>query len=183
MKINLFAFAILISIVISTVNAQENICPVLIGSEVPSLQLTDVDGAAQNLQEIIKKQPSVIIFYRGGWCPYCMKHLKDVEKSVTELSQLGYQVIAISSDKPNDAKKTKEKRSLSFTVLSDTSAVVMQAFGIAFDPESKKHPVLPVPSVFLIDKNGKIVFEHVDPKYSRRLDAEILVDIVRAYKK
>jgi hypothetical protein len=43
------------------------ICPILVGDSVPELTLTSIDGAAFNLNDAIKKKPTVLIFYRGGW--------------------------------------------------------------------------------------------------------------------
>lgn len=41
--------------------------PLLIGSEVPAVTLADLDGKPIELRELVALQPTVLIFYRGGW--------------------------------------------------------------------------------------------------------------------
>ena len=41
--------------------------PLLIGAEVPQAPLRDADGEAFDLLAEVKKKPTVLIFYRGGW--------------------------------------------------------------------------------------------------------------------
>ena len=45
----------------------ENVQPLLVGAEIPSVSLTLRDGSPCELAELIKTKPSIIIFYRGGW--------------------------------------------------------------------------------------------------------------------
>jgi hypothetical protein len=47
-------------------SAQE-IQPLLLGTEVPSVEVLSIDGAELNLRKAIGKKPAVVIFYRGGW--------------------------------------------------------------------------------------------------------------------
>ncbi len=41
--------------------------PLLIGSEVPAVTLRDLDGKPVELRKLVALQPTVLIFYRGGW--------------------------------------------------------------------------------------------------------------------
>ncbi len=41
--------------------------PLLVGSEVPSVDVLRPDGSSLDLREEAGKKPSVVIFYRGGW--------------------------------------------------------------------------------------------------------------------
>jgi len=45
----------------------EEIRPLLIGATVPELTLRSADGSGFDLGKAIKKQPTILIFYRGGW--------------------------------------------------------------------------------------------------------------------
>jgi hypothetical protein len=50
-----------------TASSPEQVHPLPIGAEVPELSLRDVDGAAVDLRAAVTEQPTVLIFYRGGW--------------------------------------------------------------------------------------------------------------------
>lgn len=41
--------------------------PLLIGSEVPPVHVTDLSGQRRPLRELIGTEPALLIFYRGGW--------------------------------------------------------------------------------------------------------------------
>ena len=88
----------------------EEICPILIGANVPELTLRTVDGKLFDLNEAIRNKPTVLIFYRGGWCPYCNTHLGQIATVETELLSMGYQVLAVSPDRPEELRKTVDGR-------------------------------------------------------------------------
>jgi len=121
-------------------------------------------------------------------------------QSVTdELTELGYKIIAISPDTPANLDSVSKVQSKGpYTLLSDSKMKAGGAFGVAFrvDDETivryhelgidleqasgEKHRVLPVPSIFLTDDKGKIVFQHVDPNYRVRLSPEVLLAAAKA---
>ena len=82
--------------------------PLLVGQSVPDVQLQTADGKAFNLKQELAEQPTVLIFYRGGWCPYCNLQLSQLQKIESQLQDLGYQIIAISPDRPEMLNKSKE---------------------------------------------------------------------------
>ena len=73
-----------------------------------------------------------MIVYRGGWCPYCNLHLAALRKVEQPLKEMGFQIIAISPDKPEELMKTDEKHTLGYTLLSDSSATAIKALGLLF---------------------------------------------------
>jgi hypothetical protein len=44
-----------------------DIRPLLIGTEVPDVPVLDLDGNEVSLAGLVREQPTVLIFYRGGW--------------------------------------------------------------------------------------------------------------------
>ena len=48
-------------------DSPQTIRPLLIGASLPDLTLADVRGNAVDLNVVLAKQPSIIMFYRGGW--------------------------------------------------------------------------------------------------------------------
>jgi hypothetical protein len=41
---------------------------------------------------------------------------------------------------------------------------------------------LPVPSVFVVNTNGDILFEYVSPDFKHRITAELLVSVLKTLK-
>ena len=146
------------------------------------------------LHAIIAGKPTVLIFYRGSWCPYCNAHLSDLVTVEDELRSLGYQIVAISPDRPEELNPMMTADHLNYRLFSDPQAEAMKKFGVAYRLDDttvtnykqkynvdlerssgQTHHILPVPAVFILDRTGKIVFVHADPDYTARMKgAEVL---------
>ena len=179
----------------------EEVNPVLISSTIPDVSVKNTDGENLNLRDIVKDQPTIFVFYRGGWCPYCNRHLADLKKIEDDLAKEGYKVYAISADRPELLKQTMDKNELTYTLLSDAPMTAGKAFGIAFkmDDETVEryksydidiekdsgydHHLLPAPAVFLVDQKGIIKFSYVNPNYKERIDGGILLAAAKAFSK
>jgi len=140
-------FLILLGILTSITTFAQNelpktateIFPLLIGEKIPNLTLKSVDDLDVNLVELIGNKKTVLVFYRGGWCPYCNTHLSALGEAEKELLDMGYQIIAISPDSPKKLKVSDDKNKLNYLLLSDSKGELCKAMGIAFQaPENYK---------------------------------------------
>jgi peroxiredoxin len=170
--------------------------PLGAGGAVPEANLKGPDGSRVSLQKETGGKPTILIFYRGGWCPYCSAHLGELQKAEKELVGLGYQILAISADRPSALRTTSEKLTLSYQLLSDEDMEASAAFGLAFRvgdetlARYKEYGIeltakqgerywLPVPAVYVVDRKGTIRFAHADPNYRERLPAAELLSTAR----
>lgn len=172
-----------------------------IGAVAPDFILPDAQGKPVRLQALLKNGPVVVVFYRGGWCPFCNIHLKGFQRSLPRIKRLGGQVVAISPQLPDNSLSTQEKDQLEYPVLSDVGNMVAHKFGMAFrlsNPllkvfeEFENHLVdsngkdgefeLPVPATFLLDAKGVVRLSHVDVDYTRRLDPDEVVEGIKKLK-
>lgn len=171
------------------------IAPLLIGEKIPSITLKSLDNTDVDLMELISKKRTVLVFYRGGWCPYCNAHLAALAEAEKELLDLGYQIIAISPDAPKSLKVTDDKEKLNYVLLSDSVGELSKAVGIAFEaPENYKATIakgsdgvnnsfLPVPAVFILNVNAEIEFEHIAPNFKNRISNDLLIAVAKSLKK
>ncbi len=161
--------------------------PILLGSRLPDANLRNLEGDTTALAEAIGGKPAVLVFYRGGWCPYCNVQLSGLRLIREPLQALGYQLIAISPDRPEALRESLASSELDYTLLSDAKAEAMTAFGLAFrvDAETQAqyrgygidlavasgedHGLLPVPAVYIVDAEGVLQFSYVHPDYRVRL--------------
>lgn len=160
----------------------------------PDAVLKSPEGNEYRFSDLLKEKPSVVLFYRGGWCPYCNAHLAEIRDAENEILNLGYQIIGISPDSPENLQTTGEKQDLVYSLYSDGGGEITKAIGIAFKaPErstkrlfefsaGQNEGFLPVPSVFIVDTSGKIMFEYINPDYKTRLSAELLVAVLKNLK-
>ncbi len=174
----------------------EDISPLLIGEKIPMAMLVDPSGKTVDLNKTVAEKPTILIFYRGGWCPYCSKQLSGLQEISGDLENMGYQLIAIGTDAPAGLKSSMDKEGLKYTLLSDADLAVSKQFGIAFKapkgywdllPKSTAGKnvdlLLPVPSVFILSKSGEINFEYINPDFTKRLKPALLKAVAQALVK
>ena len=124
-----------------------------------------------------------------------------LQKIAPELLELGYSIIAISPDRPERLQASLEKNEFGTVLLSDSKMAASSAFGIAYkvdddtlgalkkygidieESSGEQHHLLPVPSVFLVGKSGRIEFQYVNPDYKVRLDPDVLLAAAKAAAK
>ncbi|ANI89593.1 antioxidant AhpC [Arachidicoccus ginsenosidimutans] len=165
----------------------EDISPLLDGEKIPMVNIPDAMGKNFDLNAAVAAKPTILVFYRGGWCPYCSKQLSGLQDIHQDLENMGYQLIAISTDSPDNLSKTAMKESLNFTLLSDADLSVAKQFGLAYKAPAAYDKILPnssggkntgnllpVPSVFILDKKGDIQFEYINPDFMQRLSPDLL---------
>lgn len=181
----------------SAPDSAQDVHPLGKGDKTPNATLRRPDGQQVNLADLLAVKPTVLIFYRGDWCPVCNTHLRQVATLEQEFLAMGYQLLAVSPDRPEELRKTAAKQGLKYQLLSDSDMVLARAFGLAFrvdDPTLKKysvygidlekssgrsHHLLPVPAVYIVDTRGVIQFAYWDPNYKERLDPGELLSACR----
>lgn len=176
----------------------DQVNPVEVGGKAPDAKLFTADGKAVTLSSQVSGKPTVLLFYRGGWCPYCNAHLRDVQEIEPALKELGYQILAVSPDRPAKLAETLAKDKLGYALLSDSDMHAARAFGLSFEVDEptrdkyrkynidlvaasgKTHNLLPVPAAFVIDKAGVIRFAYSNPDYKTRVSGEKLLAAAKA---
>lgn len=162
---------------------------VAVGDVVSDFTLPDATGKRVSLSDLVANGPAVIVFYRGGWCPYCNLALHQYQSElVPRLADYRATLAAISPQRPDESLSTAEKHDLQFAVLSDAGADVARQLGIAFQPaedvlEAQRalgldirdgnadgSPELPMPTVLVIDTDRTVQFADVQVDYTSRTE-------------
>jgi len=169
-----------------------------VGDKAPSFTLKDPDGNVVSSDELLKKGPLVVSFYRGVWCPYCNMELQALEAAKPEFDKLGASLVAISPQTPPNSRKSVRQNKLSFPILSDEKGKVGAAFGLRFNlpgylvelykslkndlPSFNDDPswTLPMPARYLIGQDGTVLYADVNPDYTQRPEPE---DVIAALRK
>lgn len=155
------------------------------GSRLPDGELLDVAGQPTTLAQNLGGRPAVIVFYRGGWCPYCNIALRTYQAQlVPALAERGIGLVAIGPEAPDGSLSTKESKELTFTVLSDPGNQIAGQLGILTAPSDGARaaqlqlgldltqvnadgtPGVPMPTVVIADADGIIRWIDVHPDYT-----------------
>jgi len=180
----------------------ESVTPLLPGMSAPAFTARDVQGEPFHFDPAALRKPVALVFYRGGWCPFCNTQLGQLRAAEDELRKMGFDVLFVSADRPEKlyASLKEENADVEYTLLSDSSMEITQTYGVAYhvdedyrlwllgmdmdieDASGETHHVLPVPSVFLIDTTGTIQFQYSNPNYKVRLHPEVLLAAARVLR-
>ena len=147
--------------------------PVSVGEEAPDFTLEDTQGNQVTLSAAKGKAPSVLVFYRGYWCPFCAHQLSEL-RSLLKANE-PVRLLAISVDDHEKTKQLMEKIAVdgngpvNYTMLSDPGHKIIDAYGL-HDPayDGKRFDGIPHPAVYVIDKNGRVAWAKVESDYKVR---------------
>lgn len=168
-----------------------------VGAAMPDASLRDLKGKAVRLSSFSAPgQSLLVVFYRGGWCPYCNFEIHDLTATFPEFKKRHVLPVAISVDRPEKAAETRATYDIPFPVLSDSDLAAHDAFKVvhtattaevlalrAFDIDveaasGKDHHRFAVPALFLIDATGVVRWSHADLDYKTRPTAAQLVAVI-----
>ena len=178
----------------------DSVTPLLNGQVAPKTTLKMADGSPVSLKALTMQKPSIVLFYRGGWCPYCneqLAQLKDIEK---DLVDMGYQILAISPESPDRLQEQKLETEFLVTLLSDDKLDTIREFGVGFyldtvtelkyktygiilTKDEGGNSVLPAPSIFMLNKKGQVLFSYVNPDFKVRPSADLVLAVAKTLKK
>ncbi len=177
----------------------EEVTPLLNGMTAPNAKVKTAEGEPLSLHGLFMQKPTVVIMYRGGWCPYCTRQLAGLKDVEQDLVDAGYQIIAISPETPEALQAQKLKTEFAVQLISDADLNAIRGFGVGFYvPEStvsryreyeitltqdeSEREVLPAPAVFIVDTSAKVQFNYVNPDISVRPSSELVLSAARLVK-
>ena len=177
-----------------TVTAQDKPKGLNVNDKAPTFTAKNQAGKTISLKEQLKSGAVVLIFYRGQWCPYCNKQLKRLEDSLSLITAKGATLIAVTPEKQENINKTIEKTKATYSILFDDGLKIMKSYDVAYTVDDKtvekykgygidfnevngsNGANLPVPAVYVINKEGVIVYKYFDVDYRNRASVQDILD-------
>jgi len=176
----------------------EDISPKQVGDRAPAFTVRTIDGEPYRFDPDNLERPTILISFRGGWCPYCNMHLSELRHVIPELKENGFDVLFLSNDRPELLFESLKKETqeyidgLDYEILSDADLNAARALGTAFTVSDafierrngkgdditgssiEKYNALAVPAVVIIDVSGEIKFFYANADFKVRLSADEL---------
>lgn len=167
------------------------------GTRFPIAELIGADGTSVSSADVLAGAPTVVVFYRGAWCPYCNIALRVYEQDlVPALEARGVRLVAISPQSPDGSVSMQQANELSFAVLSDPGNRIAAALGIVIAPSDEAQAAqkqlgldlaavnadgtvaLPMPTVAIVDAESVLRWIDVHPNYATRTEPEDILAAV-----
>lgn len=181
----------------NTTQAEHKGPGIALGADAPDAALLDRDGSPVALASLYPDGPTIIIFYRGGWCTYCNLTLAEWAKRSDEVAAAGANVIALSPEKPSHADETADSHDDGVTIYSDAQHEAARGFdvldelgaldragyslgGIQLDEWNESGEwALPYSATFVVDRNGTVVYRYASKDHTKRADPEDVLAAIR----
>ncbi|HEY5994048.1 MAG TPA: peroxiredoxin-like family protein, partial [Gallionellaceae bacterium] len=171
----------------STFGGRDPSMKLVVGSALPEFQVKNISGEAVSPRQFIGK-PTIFIFYRGNWCPFCMAQLKELAARYEEIRQLGVRVAMISPQPHGNTVEIARKFriDLTFEFFTDEGNAAARSLGIlnlhgtpmgmqalGYDSDTV------LPTVIITDRDGRIVWVHETDNYRIRPEPEVYLEVLR----
>ncbi|GLQ30155.1 peroxiredoxin family protein [Litoribrevibacter albus] len=156
-----------------------------IGHPLPDFTLYTPSGEPVTRSDLSEK-PTLMIFYRGNWCPLCVAQVKEISNLYRELNEMGVDVCLISPQPEENTQALADRFNVPFKFLVDSKLKTAEAFGIkaeggtptglealGYDSDTVR------PTVLITDKEGKLVYSDLTDNYRVRPEPE---EFIRVFK-
>lgn len=165
------------------------------GDKVTGFSVHGVDGESVSWDDLVDRGPLLVIFYRGGWCPYCNLQIRQLTLAYPEFEKRGILPVLISVDKPDASSLVQRTYDIPFPVLSDPDLHALEAFRVTMEVDEatlkkyeeyginleawshRNHHKIAVPSVFFVDKKGTVRWTHSAMDYRVRPSPQQLLEV------
>ena len=137
-----------------------------IGDKMPTFSVADQNGNMVTDQQLLGKK-TIIYFYPKDSTPGCTAEACNLRDNYERMLAEGYQVLGVSKDSQKSHLNFIAKYELPFTLLSDPSTEMLQAFGAWGEKKMcGKTCIGTLRKTFVFDEKGILtqVIETVDTK-------------------
>lgn len=144
----------------------------MIGEKAPALTVINKNKQIVSIDDLTADKGLIILFFRSAdWCPYCKRHLIELNKSATKFKTLGYGLSAISYDNIDILNEFSEIQKMTYPLLSDQSAETVKAYNI-LNTQYKmgdENYGIPYPGVVVINSDGDVTYKYFYEGYKKRI--------------
>ncbi|MFK8037236.1 MAG: peroxiredoxin family protein [Crocinitomicaceae bacterium] len=166
-----------------------------IGDQAPDFSLTNALGKTVNLYSELEKGPVILMWYRGGWCPYCNMTLHAMQENLPLFKELGANLLALTPELPDSSISTSEKNDLDFQVLSDLNNQVARQYKVVFtltddvgdlyengfglsQYNGNNDNELPLAATYIVGTDKIIKYAFLDPDYRNRAEPSDIINVL-----
>lgn len=160
---------------------------IVIGEPLASITLRNAAGAKVS-SDAWRGRPSILMFFRGNWCPLCMAQIKELAGRYREIEAMGVRTVLISPQPHENTVALARAHTVNFEFYTDEGNDAARALSI-------DHPGgLPagmqalgyerdtvLPTVIITDARGIVVWAHETDNYRVRPEPDLYLEILRRH--
>ncbi len=169
-----------------------------VGTMAPDFTEQTSDGSEFTLSDIYQDHAVVLIFYRGGWCPYCNVQLQEYQQNIEDFEAAGAKIIAISVDSKDTVTEYVSEQQLDFRVVGNPQADLLKLYNlVTYVPQDmskmykekykidlvgasgRRDGLIAIPATYVIGPGGEITFAEANEDYKVRPKARDVLEAVK----
>jgi len=157
-----------------------------IHTKAPLINTVDIYDKPINLNNLLKKYDGVLIdFFRGNWWSHWKEHLKVLTDNIHLFEEKNVKLISIASDTMRLLRNFKEQNNFAIDMISDRGAKIAKEYDVYWYAKAFSNIRIKqaVPSKFLIDKNGIIVWKYIGKDKTDRPSVKMMLILIDKYFK
>lgn len=161
-----------------------------VGEPMPGFVLPDEEGRLTSLAQLLERGPVAIALLRGHWCPFCRINAAGFAEVEPTLGDA--QLVAITPEVQQHRRAHKRDAGAGFPFLMDMELGYAMSLGLVVWVEDRLAELilaagydvpayqamqgwlLPIPSVFVVGRDGIVTARRIDLDYRERMDPEDL---------
>ena len=164
---------------------RRNDLQITVGKALPDFVLKRVGSGILRPADLVGK-PSILIFYRGNWCPLCMAQIKELAGEYNKLESMGVRVCLISPQPQSHTADLAEKVGVNFDFLIDEDNMAAKILGIdikngipmgmqvmGYSSETV------LPTVVITDKEGVVIWLDETDNYRVRPEPQTYFEVLQ----
>lgn len=131
----------------------------------PKLEIATLGGSQWQLSAQQPENFSLIVFYRGIFCPICHSYLSELDQLLPDFNKLGVMAIAISGDDQEDAQQSKQEWEINnLTIGYSLTLEQMQDWGLYISNGEFDHEpaIFCEPGFFLVNAEGILTYAGIN---------------------
>ena len=154
------------------------------GKPLPAFTAVDENGGPLSSTDL-RGRPSVLLFVRGTWCPFCSKQVQNLTKFYKEINESGAHLILITPKPLETTRRVADFFDVKFEFWLDESLAIGKQLGLVQEtgvPEeySREYGRDTLwPASLIVDSDGIIRHTELSRFIADRPDPEKLLRIVR----
>ena len=193
--ITLFSF-----LVLQCAFGQEKPEGLFINSKAPDFKAKDQNGNEIVFKDLRKKGDVVVVFTRGGWCPYCNRFLRHLQDSLDLIKAKKAQLIVITPEFHEGIDSVVAKTGARFPIIYDSAMKITSGYNGGYRVEEKvvtrykdsnpsidllkvnnqrKEAWLPITAVYIVNDEGSITYRYFEEDYKKRVSVKEILQALR----
>ena len=156
-----------------------------LAENLPEFALETLEGESVSSSRF-RGRATLLLFFRGNWCPLCMAQIREIAERYKELEKLGIRIVLISPQSQRHSASLAQRFSVPMEFYRDADGSAARALeifhqsGVPAGMEALGYEADTVmPTLVLTNANGKVLFLDQTDNYRLRPDPEVFIAIAK----